>query len=186
LGGWHPETGQRLWKLMPEWDGDFNVPTPIVVGDLCKRLLVSTENNGTRLYQFDQQGRIDPKPVARNDDLAPDTSTPVVLDGMVFGNFGALVCLDLDDGLSTLWEADDEPLIDYCSFIAGNGRVLVTTQSGRLYLLRATKKGFDPVSTLDLFQDVPSTDRDVWSHPALVKNRLYVRNLRGVYCFLLD
>ncbi|MFH1267471.1 MAG: PQQ-binding-like beta-propeller repeat protein, partial [Planctomycetota bacterium] len=186
LGGWHPETGQRLWKLMPEWDGDFNVPTPIVVGDLCKRLLVSTENNGTRLYQFDRQGRIDPKPVARNDDLAPDTSTPVVLDGMVFGNFGALVCLDLDNGLTTLWEADDEPLIDYCSFIAGNGRVLVTTQSGKLYLLRATKKGFDPVSTLDLFQDVPSTDRDVWSHPALVKNRLYVRNLLRVYCFLLD
>ncbi|NQT39627.1 MAG: hypothetical protein HQ581_19170, partial [Planctomycetes bacterium] len=42
------------------------------------------------------------------------------------------------------------------------------------------------VSRLDLFQDVPATQRDVWSHPALVGNRLYVRNLLGVYCFLLE
>jgi len=28
-------------------------------------------------------------------------------------------------------------------------------------------------------------DRYVWSHPALVGNRLYVRNLLGVYCLLL-
>ena len=29
-------------------------------------------------------------------------------------------------------------------------------------------------------------DAEVLSHPALVGNRLYVRNLLGVYCFLLD
>lgn len=183
LGGWDPETGERLWQLTPEWEGDFNVPTPIVVGD---RLLVSTENNGTRLYGFDDRGRIVPQPLATSEDLAPDTSTPVVLDRLVFGNYGALVCLDLDDGLAMLWESDDDPLIDYCSFIAGNGRVLVTTQSGKLYLVRADKNGFDSISTLELFDDVADTEREVWSHPSLVGNRLYVRNLLGVYCFLME
>ena len=183
LGGWDPDSGNRLWRLIPEWDGDFNVPTPVVVVD---RLLLSTENNGTRLYGFDSQGRINPEPAAKSEDLAPDTSTPVVLDGMVFGNFGALLCLDLDDGLNTLWEADDDSLADYCSLVAGNGRVLVTTKSGKLYLLRASKEGFDCVSSLELFQDVADTERDVWSHPALVSGRLYIRNLLAVYCFLLE
>jgi len=183
LGGWDPDTGKRLWRLLPEWEGDFNVPTPIVVDG---KILVTSENNGTRLHDFDRQGRIEPEPIFINEDLAPDTSTPVVLDRLVFGNFGAVLCLDLDDGLKTLWETDDDALADYCSFIAGNGRVLVIPQSGKLYLLRPSKEGFDCVSTLELFDDVPDTERDVWSHPALVGNRLYIRNLLGVYCFLIE
>jgi len=184
LGGWDPETGKRLWRLVPEFDGDFNVPTPIVVDG---KILVSTENNGTRLYGFDDDGRIRPEPLARNEDLAPDTSTPVVADGMVFGSFAGLMCLDLEDGLKTLWEADDvDDLTEYCAFIAGNSHVLVMSQTGRVFLVKASKIGFDCRATLDLFDDVPLEDRDVWSHPALIGNRLYVRNLLGVYCFLLD
>ena len=183
LGGWDPETGERLWQLTPEWEGDFNVPTPIVVGS---QLLVSTENNGTRLYGFDERGRIVPQPVAKSEDLSPDTSTPVVLDRLVFGNYGALVCLDLDDGLKTLWESDDDALMDYCSFIAGNGRVLVMSQSGKLYLIRADRKGFNCISALELFDDVADTEREVWSHPALIGNRLYIRNLLAVYCLLIE
>jgi len=182
LGGWDPQSGKRLWRLVPEFEGDFNVPTPVVVG---QKLLVATENNGTRLYRFDANGRIDEKPVAVNEDLQPDTSTPVVLDQRVFASFGGLWCLALDDGLKTLWESDENPLADYCSFIAGNGRVLVTTQSGKLYLLDSGRREFAPVGTLDLFPDVPDSAREVWSHPALVGNRLYVRNMLGVYCFLI-
>jgi len=183
LGGWDPATGERLWRLLPEFDGDFNVPTPIAVGD---KLLVSTENNGTRLYGFDQQGRIITTPLAATEDLAPDTSTPVVHRGMVFGNFGGLVCLDLENNLNTLWETEEDPFAGYCSFIAGGGRVLVTAQEGKLCLLEASKKGFTCVSSLDLFGDEPAGEREVWSHPALVGNRLYVRNLLAAYCFLLE
>ncbi len=182
LGGWDPDTGKRLWRLVPEEQGDFNVPTPIVVGD---RLLVSTENNGTRLYGFDARGRINPKPLARNEDLLPDTSTPVVHGGLVFGSCQRLMCLDLDDGLKLLWEVDEAPFDSYASFIAGNGRVLAVTQSGKLCLLDATKRRFTCLATLDLFDDVAEADRDVWSHPALIANRLYIRNSLAVYCFLL-
>jgi len=55
LGGWDLKTGRRLWSVKPEIDGDFNVGTPVVVGE---RLLVSTENNGTRLFQFDKDGMV--------------------------------------------------------------------------------------------------------------------------------
>ncbi|MBL7044585.1 MAG: PQQ-binding-like beta-propeller repeat protein [Pirellulaceae bacterium] len=183
LGGWDPDTGERLWELLPELDGDYNVPTPIVVDE---KILVTTENNGTRLYGFDADGRIQPKPLAVNEDLAPDTATPVVLDGMVLANIGGLMCLDVEDGLKTLWEVEDDDLCEYCTFIAGNGHVLVTTQTGKLYLVKADKQRFDCVAKLDLFNDVPLEDRDVWSHPALVGNRIYVRNMLAVYCFLLE
>ena len=45
-GGWNPDTGERIWKLLPDVEGDYTVPTPVVVSG---RLLLTTENNGTRL-----------------------------------------------------------------------------------------------------------------------------------------
>lgn len=183
LGGWDPTTGRRLWRLEPENEGDFNVPTPVVVGN---RLLVATENNGTRLFGFDGHGSIVPKPIAKNDTLSPDTATPVIVAGRVLGSCGSLVCLDLDAGLRTVWEeADAGGLGDYCSFIAGHRHVLVAGVRGGLLLLDALSERFQPVARLELFSDVPDTERDVWSHPALVGRRLYVRNLLAVSCFSL-
>jgi outer membrane protein assembly factor BamB len=104
----------------------------------------------------------------------------------VLANYGGLMCLDLDDELTTLWEANDDGLTDYCTFIAGNGHVLVMSQTGRLLLVRIDKQAYRCVASLDLFDDVHQTERDVWSHPALVGNRLYARNLLGAYCFVLD
>jgi len=178
LGGWDPETGKRLWKLVPEVDGDFNVGTPVNVGG---KLLVSTENNGTRLYGFGENGTIIPKPLARNEDLAPDTSTPVVLDGLVFGCWGKLFCLDANDGLKKLWEAEDPAYGDYAMLMGGNGRVLIASNEGQVLLVEARRDKHVLTSRARLFRDT-----EVWSHPAIVGNRLYARDLQEIVCVLLD
>ena len=49
LGGWDVASGKRLWRLVPAVPKEFGVPTPVAVG---QSLLVSTENNGTRIYRF--------------------------------------------------------------------------------------------------------------------------------------
>lgn len=175
LGGWDPATGRRLWTLVPPEEGDFNVGTPVDVGG---KLLVATENNGTRLYNFDGAGRIRPEPVAVNDELVPDSSTPVVLNDLVFGNSNALVCLDLKDGLKTLWKVEDEHFEDYASFIAGNGHVLVTTITGEVLLVEANRERPVLKSRLKPFGD----DAEVWSHTALVGDRLYLRSQNSVVC----
>src|ERR1039458_5029996 len=55
LGGWDPQSGERLWTLTPPAEGDFNVPTPLAVDG---KVLLATENNGTRLYGFGNDGKI--------------------------------------------------------------------------------------------------------------------------------
>jgi outer membrane protein assembly factor BamB len=179
LGGWDPNTGRRLWTLMPEKKGDYNVPTPVSVNG---RLLVSTENNGTRLYDFDADGRIRPAPAAQTRDLSPDTSTPVVADGLVFGCSHGLFCLDAGDGLKTLYAAEPNGLFkEHAAFIAGSGRVLAVTVGGELVLLKAAKDSYNAISRLRVFSNT-----EVWSHPALVGNRLYLRSMNEVCCLLLD
>jgi hypothetical protein len=110
LGGWDVKTGQRLWQLVPPVKGDFNVPTPVAVDG---GVLVSTENNGTRLYHFDDSGRIISKPVAEFAGLSPTTTSPVVTGGRVFGADPALQCLDVRNGLKSVWHREEEALGDH-------------------------------------------------------------------------
>ncbi len=105
LGGWDAATGQRFGRSRLAFRKEFGVPTPIVVGD---RLLVCSENQGTRLYGFKPDGKIDPRPLAVNPDLAPDCHTPVVVGDRVFGVWSGLYCLDLKAGLKTRWHAEQE------------------------------------------------------------------------------
>ena len=175
LGGWDVKTGERLWRLVPPVEGDFNVPTPIAMEG---SLIVSTENNGTRLYRFDQSGRIIQKPDAEFPDLKPDTATPVMTCGRLFGAHQGLHCLDAKEGLKQLWFRDDKALTDHATLIADAQRVLVITLGGELILLDGKADGCAIISRLRVFED----DVEVYSHPALVGTRLYVRGGSNVVC----
>jgi outer membrane protein assembly factor BamB len=175
LGGWDVETGARLWQLVPPTEGDFNVPTPIAVNG---GLLLATENNGTRLYRFDESGRIIPTPAGHYPELSPDTATPVLTNGRMFGAHLGLHCLDAQNGLQRLWHQDDETLGDHATLIADDERVLVITLGGELILLDAKATGCAILSRLRVFAD----DVEVYSHPALVETRLYVRGGSIVAC----
>jgi len=178
LGGWDPNDGTRLWELRPPEKGEYNVPTPI---DVNGRLLVATEKNGTRLYDFDGTGRIRTTPAATNRDLAPDTSTPVVANGLAFGCAGGLFCLDLNGGLKTRYSVTGTKTFEeYVTLIAGNDHVLAVMLDGRLGLFEAAPDRFTPVARLQLFDNA-----EIWSHPALVGNRLYIRTMKEIACLLL-
>ncbi|MBI3879893.1 MAG: PQQ-binding-like beta-propeller repeat protein, partial [Verrucomicrobia bacterium] len=150
LGGWDVKTGRRLWQLVPPAAGDFNVPTPIAVDG---GVLVATENNGTRLYRFTDSGQIIPKPAAEFAALAPDTATPVVTGGRVFGAHQGLRCLDVQPGLKPLWRSEEKALGDHATLIADDERVLVITLNGELILLDARAAQCSILSRLRLFDD---------------------------------
>ena len=172
LGGWDAATGQRLWTLKPPRSGDFNVPTPLMVGD---HLLVTTEGNGTRLYAFDAAGVIVPEPVALQKELAPDMSTPVVVGNRVYCVCRKLYCLDLDNQLAVVAELEDPALGDYAAMLADDQRLLILGRGGELLLVDIT--GPQPVITsrTQLFQDPETQEAELYSHPALVGSTLYVR-----------
>jgi outer membrane protein assembly factor BamB/ABC-type phosphate/phosphonate transport system substrate-binding protein len=174
LGGWDPATGRRLWFLFPPERGDFNVPSPV---DVDGRLLAATENNHARLYAFDASSKILPKPLARNEDLSPDSSTPVAVGGRIFGCSGGLYCLDAAT-LRTLWTAGDDAFHDYASLVSDGRRVLAATTHGELVLVDATGHSYVCLGRLQAF---PGRN-DVISHPALVGKRIYLRSGNELLC----
>lgn len=180
LGAWHPQTGARLWTLVPPDGADFNVTTPVLLGD---RLLLATENNGTRLYRFDGAGRIVAEPVWKSEALAPDTCTPAVAAGRIFATaYGELFCIDLTSG-HTLWQQADEMFHDHCNIISSAERLLLWTANGDLLLLDAHAPKFHPLVHARPFA---GKHPDTLAHPAIAAGRIYLRASRSLMCFPLD
>lgn len=168
LGGWDPATGERLWSLLPEKAGDFNVPTPIALDD---KLVVITENNGTRLYDYDDSGKLVPKPLAVNRRLVPDTHSPIVVGNRVLGVWRRLYCLDLGKNLKELWSADDQAFTKYCAIVSDGTRALVIGMAGELILLDALADRYQPLGKLKALD----SETGLYSHPAFVGGRIYLR-----------
>jgi ABC-type phosphate/phosphonate transport system substrate-binding protein/outer membrane protein assembly factor BamB len=179
LGGWDIATGSRLWTLKPPHDGDFNVPTPVAVDG---KLLVTTESNYTRLYEFGSKGQIIAEPIALYKELAPDMSTPVVVGTRLFCVCGHLYCLDITNGLKPVWIGDDDAFGDYAPLIASEDRLLTVGLGGELILIDPKADKFTVLSRLTLFEDDQSKQTQFLSHPALVGTRLYLRGERELVC----
>lgn len=179
LNGWDAATGKLLWSLAPPIAGDFNVPTPIVWQG---KLLVSTENNGTRMFRFMDGGLIVQEPVAAFESLSPDTHTPVAIGNRLFGVHQDLYCLDLAAGLKLLWKNGDLVFVEHTNLIASKDRLLVSTSEGELLLLDATADKFTLLGRLKVLQG----DGGLLSHPALVGSRLYLRGSGEIVCVELQ
>ena len=175
LNGWDAATGERLWSLPPKIPGDFNVPTPVCVGD---RIVVSTENNGTRLVGFDEE-----RPTTRHAyaKLAPDMHTPVVTAGRLFGvHDGKVHCLDATT-LAPLWTAFDRSLKGHVSLVASDDRVLLLTAACELVLIDALANELRVLSRCRVMEGDAST----YSHHAVARDAVFVRGPGKLVCMPL-
>ncbi len=176
LGGWDVGSGKRLWTVKPSATGDFNVPTPLVINN---RLLVVTENNGARLFDFDDDGNVIAEPVAINSKLRPDMSTPVVINGHVFCVNRFLYCLDATNGLNELWRMRDASFGDYAAMFVSPERILIVG-NGEL-LLVPTNGQKQVLSRLRVFEE----KLPIYSHAALVGRQMYIRGETRLVCLKL-
>ena len=176
LGGWDIDSGARLWTVEPEAEGDFNVPTAILrtVDGEDPVLLVATENNGARLFQT-VDGHKTPEIVADTRKLRTDMSTPIVIGSRVFCVKDFLFCLDAND-LSETWRIRDRALGDYAAMFGTEDRILVIGK-GELLLL-----GTDGEKRILSRQRVFDLRQPLYSHPALVGKRLYIRGEHQLRC----
>jgi outer membrane protein assembly factor BamB len=181
LGGFDPITGSRLWSLTPPEEGDFNVPSPVVVGE---QLVLTSENNGTRLYEFATDGTIIEQPVATYDKLAPDMSTPVAVDSRLFCVSNKLYCLDISKGLKEIWVGEDAAFGDYAPIVASDDRLLIVGRGGEVLLIDSSADEFKVVSRFKPFGG-SAGKAPSYSQPAVVGGKLYVRIGKTLACVSL-
>jgi len=176
LGGWDLSTGKRLWTITPERSKDFNVPTPIVHDG---RLIIATENNGTRMFSFESGGKINPKPIAKIENLNPDTHSPVRIGNRLFGAHNGLQCFDLAKNLRSLWSGEDDVLSHHMTIVGSDTRLLIINLHAEAILVDATADKLTVLSRRKFVDD----EVGLYSHPAFANGKMFLRASDAVLCF---
>jgi outer membrane protein assembly factor BamB len=116
--------------------------------------------------------------LAKHRGLSPDSHTPVVVGDRVFGIWNRLFCLDLTNGLKEVWDSDDRAFGQYGALVATDTRVLAITLESELILIDSKSTKFEPLGRVKVFAD----EAGLFSHPAFVGTRVYMRGSSSVIC----
>ena len=168
FGGWNISTGERMWAIVPEEPGDFNVPAPLVHGP---GFILVSENNGARLYAPRDNNDARFEAVHINRVLSPNAHSPVISGDCLLGIDNGLHCLSLKEELKSKWRLKDRAFRNYGTLIASPERVLAITFKEELVLIDPHKAEPAILSRLKLSED----GTDCWTHPALVSGSLFLR-----------
>ena len=111
-------------------------------------------------------------------------ATPVTVGRHVIGTQDRLVALDTADALRTLTTLEEPSLATYAAVIAGPASVLTVGNGGRLALYDVTEDGCRLNSTTTVLSASESSEArcPVYSHPAIVGTRLYIRGSHDLVC----
>lgn len=161
------ENGKLLWKhpFPDEWNE--NIVTPVAFENL---LIFSGVRQGTVALSAGDGGTV--KEVWRNKEVAMYMSSPVLVDGHLYGfssrNKGQLVCLNPRTG-ETLWKAAGRAGQN-ASLIAAGSLLFITGADGDLTVARANPKAFESVASYKVSQSA------TWPHPALVGRQILIKD----------
>ncbi len=109
--------------------------------------------------------------------LIPFCASPVLVNGLLFTikDGGLLQCLNANTGKPTKQQRLEASDDYYASPVAGDGKVYLFDEQGRLTVVSATDK-CEVLHTAEFKEDVYST-------PAILDGRIYVRTAKALYCF---
>lgn len=174
LIGLNPADGRRLWILPWPTAHNQNSATPIIIG---KRIFITSAwGVGAALVDITDNK---PTVVWRSKDLQCRFSSPVYLNGLIFGVSepqvpGRLVCLDAVTG-ETKWK---QPGFDFGPIGAAGGLLLVVQgKTGEIVLVRADSTEYGELGRIQ-----PAPPANAWNNPIVVDGRMLVRNLKSLVC----
>lgn len=169
-----PDNGEVLNKMRFGKPGaTVNGAMPVHVGEFL--FFNAAYNVGGRLVKLDAKNRLIEIPHDSNDQFASQYSTPVVLDGMLYGTAGredfgngSFRCVDTSSGkLITKWKREKFP-VGHTILV---GRIMLTLDSdGGFHVIQANPKKFTQIYQTKLF------DSKSRAMPAIADGLFYARS----------
>ena len=170
LAGVDLEKGEVLWsQFVPSFRG-MNILAPLILGD---SIFTSSYQNKSWLYKVSSvKDRYSVSEVWTSK-AQGYMSSPVLIDGHAYLHLQnqRFTCINMKNGERT-WTSDG--FGKYCSLVAQGDRILALDQRGILLLIKANPKEFELIDSLKV------SDEDTWSHLAVSRDELYIRELNAL------
>ena len=176
-----PVTGERLWGFPA---GQVRTGMPATQPNLISPnevMIAFTEAGGTMLLELEpgaegKEWSVEPKWQSRY--LKPYFNDYVRYKDAVYGFDGDIfACIDLKTGKRN-WKKGRYGA-GQVLLIADQGLLLVLSEEGEAILVEANPDDLKEVARF------PVLEGKTWNHPAIVGNRLYVRNAEEIACYEL-
>jgi outer membrane protein assembly factor BamB len=171
--------GRLLWEIPFTTSYDQNAVTPLVIDGM---VIYSGLSNGTTAVKVVRNGgAFTTEPLWKNGNVSMYMSSPVAAGNTIIGlshrNKGQFFALDRTTG-RTLWMTEGRQA-DNAALIRLPGFTLIQTTDGHVVIVRDSRTQFDVVHRYDVADD------STWAHPALVGNRLFVRDADSLTMWVL-
>lgn len=185
----NPRTGEQYWQVPIEPGYEMSVARPMVDGN---RMYASGIGNQSVMIELDET-----QPGAKalwhgepKTSVYSGTSTPVFVDGVVYGsdcNVGSLIAVDAENG-DRLWTTFEATVPDETRFIkhgtafvtrlGDSDRYLLFSEVGDLLIAKMTKSGFESLGSFHVLDPTSEAfGREVvWTHPAYAQQTGFFRN----------
>jgi outer membrane protein assembly factor BamB len=169
--GLSPSDGKLLWQIPFTTDYEQNIVTPVVTNGVLIYGGLNKPTTAIRLVQ--EAGAWKPQQVWQHADIPMYMSSPVVVDGVLYGlthrNRGQFFAADVATG-KTLWTSPPRQG-ENAALAAAGGVIIATTTDGELVVFRQNRKGFE------LVREYTVADSPIWAHPAFVGNSILIKDL---------
>ncbi len=184
-----PKSGEQYWQIDIEPSYEMSIARPMVDGN---HMYASGIGNQSVMIELNQD-----KPGAKalwrgepKTSVYSGTSTPVFVDGIVYGsdcNVGSLIAVDATNG-DRLWTTFEATVPDETRFIkhgtafvtrlGDSDRYLLFSEVGDLLIAKMTKSGFESLGRFHVLD--PTSEafgrRVAWTHPAYANKTGFFRN----------
>ena len=172
--------GKSLWKIPTPGERRFyNSSTPIIDG---QNVIVAGQGSGTKSFKIEKSG--DEYLFSENwinPDFSVSFNTPVLKDGYLFGNeasFGKLFCLNATTG-ETCW-ADTTKHNRFASTLDLGKVIFSLPASGNIVIFEPNPEKFVETAVYKV------AETEVYSHPLIVGNNIFVKDKEMLTCWLIE
>lgn len=177
LVGIDPASGTPLWSTPFTTSYDQNSVTPVVTGDV---VIYSGLDRGTAAARIVRDGpRWTVAPLWKNDQVPMYMSSPVVIDGVLYGlshrSRGQFFALDVATG-RTLWTTPGREG-ENASIIGVPPLLLLSTTNAELIVARASATRLEELHRYRIAESA------VWAHPALAARHIVVKDVDKLICW---
>lgn len=180
VAGIDVKNGQVLWREPFPTYSTQNVITPTVHRDTIITGGIGQPTVALSLRQ--ENGVTTVKRIWENKAVALHMSSPVVLDGRLFGlssqKAGHLFSVDPNSG-ETLHQGDGR-FAKNAAILAVGDLLAVLASDGRLLFFKPTPTGLDRLAQYTVEQDGRT-----WAHPAMIQKRILIKGERNLVCWSL-
>jgi outer membrane protein assembly factor BamB len=173
--------GKLLWQLPFEPPRRaYNSATPIIDG---QTVIYTGKGRGTKAVKIEKQGDgFVAKELWSNPDLAPQFTTPVLRDGLLFGlsDGNKLYCINAETGQTAWTDATARGSRGFGSIVGAGSCLAVLANDSELIVFKPDGKQYSEIMRYKV------AETPTYAHPVITGNKVYVKDNETVTLWAIE